>query len=112
MRRLLSTSLLVTALAASALAADAAGDTPKPKPYVLDTCIVSGDKLGGMGDPVVVVRDGREIKFCCKGCIKDFDKDPAAFVKKIEAAEQAKADAKAGAKTDAMPGMDHGAHQH
>ncbi len=86
MRRLLSTSFLFTALVASALAADAAGDAPKPKPYTLDTCIVSGDKLGGMGDPVVIVRAGREIKLCCKGCIKDFDKDPAAFVKKIEAA--------------------------
>ena len=59
----------------------------KPKPYTLKTCIVSGEKLGEMGKPVEYVHEGREIKFCCKDCIKDFKKDPAKFVKKIEEAE-------------------------
>ncbi len=101
MRRLLSTIALLAALAVSSFAADAAGDQPKAKPYALDTCIVSGDRLGGMGEAVVVVREGREIKFCGKGCLKDFDKDPAVFLKKIDAAEQAKANVK----TDAKPAM-------
>ncbi|MBI5940693.1 MAG: hypothetical protein HY859_09730 [Caulobacterales bacterium] len=107
MRHILSSTLLV-ALAAAGFAADAAGDAPKPKPYVLDTCIVSGDKLGGMGGAVTVVREGREIKFCCKGCIKDFDKDSAKFIKKIEEAEAAKAKDAKPAATDAG----HGAHHH
>jgi YHS domain-containing protein len=60
---------------------------PKLKPYTLKTCIISGDKLGEMGDPFVYAYEGREIKFCCKGCLKDFKKDPAKYIKKIEEAE-------------------------
>lgn len=57
------------------------------KPYPLNTCIVSGEKLGGdMGDPVVFVYDGREVKLCCKDCRKDFDKETAKFISKIDAA--------------------------
>lgn len=93
MPKILASILVLVAYGAPLAAADAAAETTKPKPYPLATCIVSGDKLGSMGDAVVVVRDGREIKFCCKGCIKDFDKDPAKFIAKIAEAEQA---AKAG----------------
>ena len=66
----------------------------KPKPYILKTCPVSGDKLGEMGDPYVFEFEGREIKLCCKSCLKDFKKDSAKYIKKIEAAE-AKEKAKA-----------------
>src|ERR1700733_12108958 len=70
-------------------------NTAKPKPYVLTTCIVSGEKLGGdMGDPYVFIykdkkiKDdpGHEIKFCCKSCLKDFNKDPKAYLAKIDEA--------------------------
>ena len=54
------------------------------KAYSLDTCIVSGDKLGEMGKPVVFEYKGQEIKLCCKDCRKDFDKDPAKYLKKLE----------------------------
>ena len=64
----------------------------KPVPYPLDTCIVSGEALGSMGDAVVKIHDGREVKFCCAGCIKKFDKDPAKYI--------AAADAKAVAEQD------------
>lgn len=56
---------------------------PKGTPYPLDTCIVSGEKLGSMGDPYVFVKDGQQIKFCCKGCLKDFNKEPEKFLKEI-----------------------------
>ena len=59
----------------------------KPKAYTLKTCPVSDEKLGDMGDPYVFTHEGREIKLCCKGCLKDFNKDSAKFVKKIEKAE-------------------------
>ena len=56
-------------------------------PYTLDYCVVTGEKLGGdMGDPVSYNYKGREIKFCCKGCISTFEKDPAKYVKKIDEA--------------------------
>ncbi len=76
--------------------------TAKPKPYTLTTCVVSGEKLDGdMGKPFVYIyknkkfKDdaGREIKFCCKSCLKDFNKDPAGYIKKLDAAE-AKANSK------------------
>jgi hypothetical protein len=54
------------------------------KPYPLKTCIVSDDKLGEMGKPVVFEYNGQEIKLCCKDCRKDFDKDPATYLKKLE----------------------------
>ena len=59
----------------------------KLKPYPLKTCVVSGEKLGEMGKPFVYEYQGREIKFCCKGCLKDFKKDPAKYIKMIEEAE-------------------------
>ena len=53
------------------------------KPYKLDTCLVSGEKLGSMGDPVVFAYQGQEIKLCCKSCKPKFDKDPEKYLKKL-----------------------------
>ena len=65
-------------------------------PDLLTTCPVSGDKLDGdMGKPLVFVYKGQEVKLCCKDCKKDFDKDPAKYMKLIRAADKpakAKAD--------------------
>src|SRR4051794_39582510 len=75
------------------LASFAAEEKPaaKAKPYPLKTCVVSDEKLGGdMGDPYVFTYQGREVKLCCKGCLKDFNAEPAKYVKKIEAAEKKK----------------------
>ncbi len=59
------------------------------KPYPLNYCLVSGDKLNGdMGKPVVQVYQGQEFKFCCHDCVKDFNKDPDKYVKKLQAAEK------------------------
>jgi hypothetical protein len=71
----LITTLLLT-LACSALAAD--------KPYPLDTCIVSGNKLGTMGKVVVRSHEGQEIKFCCKPCVKKFDANPAKYLSRLK----------------------------
>jgi len=56
----------------------------KAKPDLLTTCPVSGDKLGEMGKPYVFVYKGQEVKLCCPNCKKDFDKDPAKYLKKIQ----------------------------
>jgi len=63
-----------------------AQDGGEPDPYTLDTCPVSGEKLGSMGEPHVLVHEGRQIKLCCKGCLKEFQKDSAAVLKKIDSA--------------------------
>lgn len=57
--------------------------------YPLNECVVSGEKLGEHGDPYVFQHEGQEVRLCCKACLKDFKKDPAKYVKKIEAAKQA-----------------------
>jgi len=81
-------SLLLVAFLAAPLAGFAA-DEKKPekkaKPYPLKTCVVSGEAFGGdMGDPHVFIQDGQEVKLCCKSCLKDFKKDTAKYMKKIE----------------------------
>ena len=60
----------------------------KLKPYLLKTCVVSKEKLGEMGEPYVYKYKDREIKFCCKGCVKDFNKSPEKYLKLIEEAEK------------------------
>jgi len=57
--------------------------SPPAKPYSLNTCVVSGEKLGSMGKPVSFVHEGQEIKLCCAECRKDFDKEPAKFLAKL-----------------------------
>lgn len=98
---LLLMGLLVMASAATARADDVAKDSKdakKPKPYTLDKCLVSDEKLGEMGEPFKLVYKGQEFKLCCKSCKKDFDKAPDKFVKKLAEAEKA-AKAKAVRKT-------------
>ena len=70
-----------------ALAAGPAPATTAPttKPaYPLTTCVVSGEKLGEMGKPVVIQYEGREVQFCCSSCPKEFRKDPAKYLRKID----------------------------
>lgn len=54
--------------------------------YTMDTCPISGEKLGSMGDPVVKVFDGREVRFCCKSCPPKFEKDLAKSLAKLDEA--------------------------
>lgn len=62
---------------------DAVAAKTDAKPYTLETCIVSGEKLGSMGAPVVRVHEGQEVKFCCESCIEDFEEKPAKFLAKL-----------------------------
>ncbi len=64
--------------------ADAAKKT-KSDPYTLDTCAVSGGKLGEMGEVITKVVNGREVKFCCGGCPAKYEADPAKYNAKIDA---------------------------
>jgi len=54
--------------------------------YPLDVCVVSGGKLGAMGDPVIYHYEGREVRFCCSSCVKKFEADPAKYLAKLDAA--------------------------
>ena len=89
--------LSTTATYAAPTPAEPAPATAKTA-YPLKTCVVSGGKLGGMGQPVEYVshqagQPDRTVIFCCRACIKKFEKEPAKFLAKLDAAETA---AKAG----------------
>ena len=113
----MKTSLIIASLLATASFAFAGTDMPScggcasdSKPaktataaattapgYPLDTCVVSGEKLGEMGAPVdyIYKEDGqpdRLVRLCCKMCVPKFKLDPAKYLKLIDdAAAQKKA---------------------
>lgn len=90
MPRLAATALLAVSILGLVAAQDA-----KPArvglPYMLPTCVVSGEALGD--DAVVVIVEGqkkagdngREIKFCCAGCAGQFRSNPSEYLSKINA---------------------------
>jgi hypothetical protein len=89
MKTFSSLSIAMIALfTASSLVSGA--DAKKVKPYPLNTCVVSDEKIGTDPSmkPYVFTQDGREVKLCCKSCLKDFKKDTAKYMAKIEAAEK------------------------
>jgi len=53
--------------------------------YPLTTCIVTGEALGSMGEPVKRVYDGREVVFCCDSCVPRFEKDKATYLRALDA---------------------------
>ena len=64
----------------------AAEQRPTTRPYPLETCVVSGERLGEMGKPNIIHYHDREVRLCCKDCEKDFKKDPEKYLKKLDAA--------------------------
>ena len=80
LRAMLSLAAIAAAFALPAPAEEGAkGDL-----YTLDVCPVSGEKLGSMGDPIVMSVDGREVRFCCDGCPKKYKAGPSKYVPKID----------------------------
>ncbi|MCH2112585.1 MAG: hypothetical protein MK213_06970 [Planctomycetes bacterium] len=60
-----------------------AGAGHAAKAYPLSDCIVTGNELGSMGDPVALVYQGQEVKFCCAPCVEEFEEDPEFFMKQL-----------------------------
>lgn len=87
------TAVLLTGLAAGVLSARAddkhehADKKTEAKPYPSSTCLISNEALESMGKPVVLAVNGQEIKFCCKNCLKDYEKDKTGYMKKLAEAE-------------------------
>ncbi len=54
------------------------------RPYALDYCTFSGNKLGTMGKVTCEVYKNQEMKFCCNICKKKFDKDRDAGLQKYK----------------------------
>ena len=71
--------LTVAVIGGTSLASD-----PASAPYPLTTCVVSGDKLGAMGKPVILNEQGTEVRFCCRECVESFKQDPAKHLAKLK----------------------------
>lgn len=92
MKSFLKTTLLLATplalLSCKGDSADSEASAPSPKedvtPYPLETCVVSGKKLGSMGDPYVIVHEQQEIKFCCDSCEPTFKEDPEKYLAKLK----------------------------
>lgn len=62
----------------------AAKEAAAKNPSIMTTCVVSDEKLGGdMGKPFTFVYADKEVKLCCKSCLKEFKKEPAKYMKKM-----------------------------
>jgi YHS domain-containing protein len=54
--------------------------------YPLENCIVSGEALDSMGEPVNFVMHNRLYRLCCNGCIKQLRQSPAEYAEKLDGA--------------------------
>lgn len=68
--------------------------------YPFDTCLVSGEALGEMGDPHEVVIDNHLVRLCCERCEKKLRADPSGYLTKLDAAWKEKGMPHAGAGGD------------
>jgi len=110
MRRFLITAMVILALPVAALVgcgskdehphvagnsdqgtmkagASKADNTKVITAVAIDWCIVSGEELGSMGDPVNYKYNGREITFCCKSCVKQFEANPTGYLARLDSAQ-------------------------
>jgi hypothetical protein len=71
---------------AAIAAIDAAVVKAQTASYPLDTCVISGEKLTAMGDPIDLVHGTRLVRLCCNGCLKSFAKNPDQHIAKINEA--------------------------
>lgn len=80
-------SFLLSVVVALPGAPDDAAVTAAQLPlYPLTTCPISGEALGEMGRPVDVVVQGRLVRLCCGGCLKDLTADPAKAITDLDRA--------------------------
>lgn len=63
---------------------DAAVIETQSKTYSQTTCVVTGEKLGGMGDTIDHVVGNRLIRLCCKGCVKKVKADPLKYLAMVD----------------------------
>lgn len=80
---LVAVASILTVSCASTSSGSGSGATAGVKPYTSDTCIVTGNELGSMGDPVTLVHEGQEVKFCCQPCVSKFKANPDKYLAKL-----------------------------
>jgi YHS domain-containing protein len=77
-------ALLIAAILWAVTAAGGVAEDAPPavvKPYPLDNCVVSNDKIDPQVPPLIY--NGQEYRFCCRGCIKKFNRDPEKYAARL-----------------------------
>ncbi len=67
---------------------DAAVIAKQSEAYPLDRCVVADDELEYV-EPIEFVAGSRLVRLCCEGCVEEFQKNPGAYVARIDAAWEA-----------------------
>ena len=83
------TSALILSLGTALLFATGCATDSKmanAKPYPLKGCAVTDEAFHGK--PYAFVYEGQLVKLCCDGCLSDFQKEPAKYMKKIADAQK------------------------
>lgn len=55
--------------------------------YALETCPVSGEELGSMGEPHEVMAGDTLVRLCCENCLPELRSDPATYLEKVKSAK-------------------------
>ena len=77
-------AMTVGASAQTSRPADSHNGKTASDPYPFDTCPVTGEKLDIMGKPFMYEHEGREIRFCCDSCVRKFEANSEAMLKKMD----------------------------
>jgi hypothetical protein len=56
------------------------------KDYPLNVCVVSGEALGSMGEPYTLVHQEKEVRLCCRSCVKAFHENADEHLETLRAA--------------------------
>jgi hypothetical protein len=83
MKTTITSALIASTLALVSCATPGGRTAASVKSYNSDTCVVTDNKLGSMGDPVTKVYGNQEVKFCCKPCVEKYEKNPEKYTKNI-----------------------------
>ncbi len=86
------TACFASALAVAALGLNARAEEAPKSDYPLDVCVITNQPLDSMGGEVSMTHEGTEVKFCCRGCIGAFRRNPEPHLARIRAAAEAKAE--------------------
>jgi len=80
---------------------------PTDEDYPLTTCIITGESftVEGKMKMVAVRYAGREVRFCCKSCVKKFKRDPSKYLAVLDDAGKGDTD-----HTDHTDHADHADH--
>lgn len=83
MKATITSAIIATTFALASCAAPGGAGSASVKRYTSDTCAITDNKLGSMGDPVTKIYGNQEVKFCCKPCVAKYEKNPEKFAKNI-----------------------------